>query len=376
MAALTSTLSMSTTPAQAVPFTTIYLDPSEITFNVTDVSVGHRFNVTAMVSNVSDLMVFQVALYYNASVINMTSASVPADHVLAGQNGMSPPPAYDYFDSWGVGSVSFTAFAGETPFSGDGKLVVFEFEIIAAPEAGNLTSPLIISYKPSGGVYESKLRDSTGTPIEFTAEDGDYEYVLLPDIYLDPSEIEFDIIDVSVGDRFNVTAMISNVSDLMLFQVALYYNASVINMTNAWLPTWNSSYVFYGQNDTAIGPSYTYFDSWGCGLIGFNGSTGTTTPFTGSGMLTVFEFEIIAAPEAGNLTSPLIISYKVSGGTYESKLRDSTAGAISFVGTDGSYIIIPEFLSLLILPMFLILTLVALVLTKKLQRKRGSEDKG
>ncbi len=94
-----------------------------------------------------------------------------------------------------------------------------------------------------------------------------------------------------------------------------------------------------------------------------------TTPFTGNGTLAVFEFEITTVPEVGNLTSPLIISYKVEGGTYETKLKNSTGGAISFTGTDGSYIIIPEFLSFLILPMFSVLTLVALVLAKKLQRK-------
>ncbi|MCZ2809120.1 MAG: hypothetical protein O2V44_07185 [Candidatus Bathyarchaeota archaeon] len=185
-------------------------------------------------------------------------------------------------------------------------------------------------------------------------------------VYLDPSESSFDVGEVSVGHRFNVTAWVSNVSDLMGFQVALYYNASVINMTSASLA---ADHVLAGQAGIPLGPLINYTDSLGYGFVGFSGLGGMTTPFTGNGTLAVFEFEITTVPEVGNLTSPLIISYKVEGGTYETKLKNSTGGAISFTGTDGSYIIIPEFLSFLILPMFSVLTLVALVLAKKLQRK-------
>ncbi|MDH5266937.1 MAG: carboxypeptidase regulatory-like domain-containing protein [Candidatus Bathyarchaeota archaeon] len=156
--------------------TSIYLEPSEIVLNTGEVSVGHRFNVTAWVSNVADLMGFQVALYYNASVINMTSASLHADHVLAGQLGI-PLKRYEYFEPWGVGFIGFGAFYGATPFTGTGKLAVFEFEIIAAPPGGgSLTSDLIISYKPGEGVYETKLKDSAGVPMAFTGTDGSYEY--------------------------------------------------------------------------------------------------------------------------------------------------------------------------------------------------------
>jgi len=189
-------------------------------------------------------------------------------------------------------------------------------------------------------------------------------------VYLDPSENSFDVGEVSVGHRFNVTAWVSDVSDLMGFQVALYYNASVINMTSASLA---SDYVFAGQAGIPLGPLINYTDSWGYGFVGFSGLGGMTTPFTGTGKLAVFEFEITTVPEVGNLTSPLIISYKVTGGTYETKLKNSTGGAIIFTGTDGSYIIIPEFLSFLILPMFSVLTLVAVILAKKPRRKRGFE---
>lgn len=168
-------------------------------------------------------------------------------------------------------------------------------------------------------------------------------------VYLVPSEIRLNTAEVSVGYRFNVTAWVSNVDDLLGFQVALYYDASVINMTKAWLPTWNSSYVFYEQNGIPTA-KFGYFESWGYGFIGFTGYTGVTgetTPFNGTGTLAVFEFEIIAAPpEGSSLTSDLIISPENSppypGTTpprvlYETSLYDPAAHPMEFTATDGSY---------------------------------------
>jgi len=220
--------------------TTIYLNPSEIILNTTDASVGDRFNVTAMVSDVSDLFIFQVALYYNASVINMTSVRLPSDYVLAGRSGSAPAPSYDYFDSWGVAMIGFTCYAGQTPFSGDGKLVVFEFEIIATPpEGGSLTSDLIISYKPSGGRYESKLKNSAAQPITFTATDGRYEYVTpgFPppppegtQLYIDPPEIVDPTLLPPATVRINVT--INNVTNLYGYEFYLNYDTNILTCTS------------------------------------------------------------------------------------------------------------------------------------------------
>lgn len=153
-------------------------------------------------------------------------------------------------------------------------------------------------------------------------------------VYLDPSEITLNVTEVSVGDRFNVTAWVSEVEDLFGYQVALYYNASVINVTNAWQPSWDSSYVFYGQTGTPLNAS-EYFDSWGESLIGFSLLKGAES-FSGNGSLAIFEFEIVESP-AVDLTSDLIISYIPSGGTFETKLKDSTGAEISFTVTDGHY---------------------------------------
>ncbi|MCZ2809119.1 MAG: carboxypeptidase regulatory-like domain-containing protein [Candidatus Bathyarchaeota archaeon] len=165
-------------------------------------------------------------------------------------------------------------------------------------------------------------------------------------VYLVPSEIALSTSEVSVGHRFNVTAWVSNVDDLMGFQVALYYDTSMLNMTNAWLPTWNSSYVLYEQTGMPL-EKYGYFDSWGYGFLGFTGFSGVATPFSGTGTLGVFEFEIVAAPSTGgSLTSNLIISPENSPLNpnltpprvlYETKLKDSAGDPISFAAMDGNY---------------------------------------
>jgi len=154
-------------------------------------------------------------------------------------------------------------------------------------------------------------------------------------VYLDPSEISLGINDVYVGYRFNVTAWVSKVEDLFGYQVALYYNASVINVTNAWQPSWDSSYVFYEQTGEPLNGS-EYFDSWGHSIIGFTLFSGAES-FTGNGSLAVFEFEIVSTPAIG-LTSDLIISYIPPGGTFETKLKDSSNDLIPFkVTSDGHY---------------------------------------
>lgn len=158
--------------------------------------------------------------------------------------------------------------------------------------------------------------------------------ITLVKIFLDPSEIALNASEVSVGYRFNVTAWVSEVEDLFAYQVALYYNASVINVTNAWQPTWNSSYVFYGKTEEPLNAS-EYFGSWGNYLIGSTLLAGTES-FTGDGLLAVFEFEIVASP-AVDLTSDLIVSYIPAGGTFETRLKDSSNNVIYFTATDGSY---------------------------------------
>jgi len=51
---------------------TIYLDPSDYTFTTDTVTLGYKFNVTIRVTDLEKLMMFQVYITFNDSIINVT----------------------------------------------------------------------------------------------------------------------------------------------------------------------------------------------------------------------------------------------------------------------------------------------------------------
>jgi thermitase len=125
-------------------------------------------------------------------------------------------------------------------------------------------------------------------------------------IYFDPSYCTLDAANVSVGDRFNVTLMVKNVEDLTGWQVRMFYDDSIINVTRWFEPTWDPEYVFYGSSTmpSPSPPTYVY-NHWGpegsrngsalvfSGLLPFPPEQPS---FTGIGKLCIFEFEVKAIP--------------------------------------------------------------------------------
>jgi hypothetical protein len=97
-----------------------------------------------------------------------------------------------------------------------------------------------------------------------------------PTIYLDPSNYIFDADTVSIGHQFNVTIRVKDLAKLMMFQVYLTFDDSIINVTQftgeatgredairAWPNddlegrSWDSQYVFYNKAGGMVGnPSY------------------------------------------------------------------------------------------------------------------------
>ena len=282
-----------------------------------------------------------------AGVVLYTRPWEPAEED-GDENGGEPPEIpLEFFNITGTITDEYTGFAiegAEVEFVGQAMYFATASDGIYS-FAINYGGPENYTIRVEKAGYETKTFEVYVTEAtEYTVD-----FVLRlsgTNMYLVPSEIALSTSEVSVGHRFNVTAWVSNVSDLMGFQIALYYDTSMLNMTNAWLPTWNSSYVLYGQTGIPL-ERYAYFDSWGYGVLGFTGFSGLATPFNGSGTLAVFEFEIIATPSAGgSLTSNLIISPKNSPPNpnvtpprvvYETKLKDSAQNSIDFVAIDGYY---------------------------------------
>jgi len=133
-------------------------------------------------------------------------------------------------------------------------------------------------------------------------------------IRLDPSDYMFDSGAVSIGTKFNVTLTVDEVEGLVAWQVKMFYNDSIINITRWFEPTWDHGYVFYGKTTFAapIPPENCAYDHLGPG----NGSIQvgaillplppSQTSFSGSGKLCICEFTITAIPFGDETLSCLL----------------------------------------------------------------------
>ena len=182
---------------------------------------------------------------------------------------------------------------------------------------------LILMVLPIVCIPLMRLTNAESTEIKvLNPETGDNNFVFYSNI-------------TAVGTRFNATVWVYDTANLFAHQVYLTVDDTLLNITRAWLPTWDPDYVFYGQ--TSIRPTPAFYD------INSNNvfeavKVGDTlligTPFTGSGLLAIIEFEIIYTPETGERTTELSID---NADTY---LLDSDLIEMSTAKTSGYYEII------------------------------------
>jgi len=161
-----------------------------------------------------------------------------------------------------------------------------------------------------------------------------------PRIYIDPSNSIFYSNVTNVGDRFNVTIWVANVTEgLAGTQAYLEFDDSIINVTRWFEPKLDPEYVFYGRGTSALP---TPPNDANYGHLGPNkGKVLVTTLlfppdppyFNGSGKICIFELKITAAPPVdGQLTSALHIN------STDTFLLDGNGDEIPNVTKeDGSY---------------------------------------
>ena len=139
----------------------------------------------------------------------------------------------------------------------------------------------------------------------------------------------------SIGTRFNATIWLYDVTDLYAHQVKLIINDTLLNITNAWIPRTDPEYVFYGLTTMPLGPTFYDFDEDGVYESALIGDTimGEGS-FTGSGLVAIFELEIIYTPETGEKITELSIN------NTDTLLLDSELSDIETIKTDGIYKII------------------------------------
>jgi len=148
-------------------------------------------------------------------------------------------------------------------------------------------------------------------------------------VYFDPPGYVFSASEVYVGYRFNATVRVSDVESLYAWQVYIWYDENLINVSRFFEPVWDPDYVFYEKPTIFM---YAY-DPWG--LEGFACSSlllGDQQPFSGSGKLVIIEFEILAVPPVGETYSSVL-----NINNEETILTDRYGNVFPAVKQDGYY---------------------------------------
>lgn len=171
---------------------------------------------------------------------------------------------------------------------------------------------------------------------------------------------------------FTVNITVSNVNDLFAWGILLTYDNTILNCMEdwAWLPEDHVFSYLSAEDFTELGPFVEYDgfqDSWvvhyGVTLMGEDLSL-----FSGSGTLCQINFTGIAAG-----TSPLILpsgDVRVDLKTLDPESPTGLA-SIEFSVSDGTVEVIPEFPTLAITSLLIILTLVVVIISKVASSKKA-----
>lgn len=115
-------------------------------------------------------------------------------------------------------------------------------------------------------------------------------------IYLEAPKI----IDASKTEIFNVTAWFDGtVSDFFSYQVCLGVDDSIVGIEDAWVPTNNSSWVFYGKRSVGLKPAF--YDDDGDGvketcLLGDCLLESSGIFVSGKKILGIFKLRVVSSP--------------------------------------------------------------------------------
>lgn len=254
------TLAIHVSSIQGESTARIYLDPSSYIFDTGNGTLGGRFNVTVRVENVSNLAGFQVRIFYNDSIVNVTRWFEPtwdSQYVFRGNTTMAvPSPPNVSYDHIGPGNGSAMIFvtlmpAGQPTFTGSGKLCIFEFNITAKPEEGQtLSCALAINN------IDTYLLDPDIEEIPATKENGYYEFswitTLPPEPYiahpLNCSLIYGDEIDVSVGELNLASNIVSTTIEYGPTQTGPWSLIAVdTDPVDGWGAIWNLTVLSEGD---------------------------------------------------------------------------------------------------------------------------------
>jgi len=150
------------------------------------------------------------------------------------------------------------------------------------------------------------------------------------DLSFNPDPLIGDYFDpgFTIGDKFNVTVVATDVTDLFTWHLNVTWNPAILNFSRlaSYGNLLNQTGSPYGTSriEPIVGPDYTAGYAWIAETI-----LGDVGGVTGSGSLAVVEFEVV-----GYGCSNLTISTE---GTLPTTLLDSNGASISFTPIDGYF---------------------------------------
>lgn len=173
---------------------------------------------------------------------------------------------------------------------------------------------VIIAALLLGSFFSLRISYSSGTAVSLT-----------------PSRLE-----VLPGQAFTVGVKVANVSDLSDWQVAVEYDAKVINCTAAWVPEDN---VFTGQSQVAVPPILNDPTNDGRNYTFFGNALISGSVMVDEGFLCKLNFTALAYGQTtirlGTVADPIILfktnPYSMVNYTRETYLLDSNLAELPFI---------------------------------------------
>jgi hypothetical protein len=186
-------------------------------------------------------------------------------------------------------------------------------------------------------------------------------------MWVEPSSVTYSLDNATIGTKFNVTVWLNIASaNIFGYQFGLMYNRTQLRGARGGFTAGSTSKFMELHDTQASGP---IIDT---SFLG-NGSVVVFESCKGDDKITVpnenstawVEFEIMLLPEAGKtITSTFDITSTYPDRTWA---QDENLNKVALTTYDGTYTVVPEFW--LILPIFMSLTLFAIVFRKRILRK-------
>ena len=328
-----------------VPPPYLAVDPVSVKFGAYTSALGQTFDLTIYAKDLlpaHSLENVTFSLTYNQTLVSTDESNVTIDDLWQGPNDITVSG----------GEVTVTVTNPSTTPEGNVATATIRFTVIYQGSSPPL--PLGSFVKSSFVLVDYELWSTS--QIETAApQNGELTIYALRTVEptLEISEPVIEDTDILPGTRFNVTITIVDVVDLQRVQIRLIYNPSIIVIAD---PGSDVDYVYdniFHVSEGEGSTSYTVNNT--AGYLDFEGFflPGRST-FTGSGLL----FKVTFTGHAYGL-SYLNVS------TTKTELSDSTGDIIPLNIVNRNIQVIAEFSALLILPLFMCLTIIAAILTKK-----------